>query len=350
MRSLRVCIYGGTDLQGMPTKFISALAYKILESMPAVIVTGGFLHSSEEPNAVSTDSAALIGARRYAEEHRVELKDCYEAWVPQPVLDKRPDIKDVIRMTDKEGITVREMAGRTPLGRRLAMVAGVDLVVTISGKVHTEVVVEQALELGRPVLPIPNAGGDSEKLLEKHEARIAAAFEPGALHKCLSDVSKTIDHDPQAAAKAVIELLRTAKVGKCLVLLPYDDQHDELYRSVIEPAIARHMIPVRLDRLPRSDAIYASFADAIQTSAAVIADITELNYNVMYEVGFAHGRRADLLLYTRDAARLEHLPVYFKTLNVRLVSNDTPLNTLIDDYLRSFAATPGASRIAAKPA
>jgi hypothetical protein len=348
MRSLRVCIYGGTDLQGMPTKFISALAYNILESMPAVIVTGGFLHSRKEPNAVSTDSAALIGARRYAEDHRAELKDCYEPWVPEPVLDKRPDIKDVIRMTDQEGITVREMAGRTPLGRRLGMVAGVDLVVTISGKVHTEVVVEQALELGRPVLPIPNAGGDSKDLLEKHEERIAAAFEPGALHKCLSDVSKAIDHDPQAAAKAVIALLRTAKVGKCLVLLPYDDQHDELYRSVIEPAVAKHMIPVRLDRLPRSDAIYTSFADAIQTSAAVIADITDLNYNVMYEVGFAHGRRADLLLYTRDAARLEHLPVYFKTLNVRLVSNETPLNTLIDEYLRSFGATPSASRITAK--
>lgn len=41
---MRVCIYGGTDLQGSATAFISALAYKILlDFTPAVIVTGGFL-------------------------------------------------------------------------------------------------------------------------------------------------------------------------------------------------------------------------------------------------------------------------------------------------------------------
>jgi len=37
------------------------------------------------------------------------------------------------------------------------MIAGVDIVVTISSRRHTEVVGEQALELGVPVFPIPNA-------------------------------------------------------------------------------------------------------------------------------------------------------------------------------------------------
>jgi hypothetical protein len=57
-----------------------------------------------------------------------------------------------------DGVTVRVVHGRTALGRRLAMVAGVDMVVTISGLRHTEVVVEQALETGVPVLPLPHAG------------------------------------------------------------------------------------------------------------------------------------------------------------------------------------------------
>ena len=74
------------------------------------------------------------------------------------------------------------------------------------------------------------------------------------------------------------------------MLIPYDDEHNSLYRSTIEPAVAKHMIPVRLDRLPKSEAIYTSFADAIQSSSAVIADITALNENVMYEIGYSHGR------------------------------------------------------------
>jgi hypothetical protein len=345
MRRVRVCLYGGTDLQGMPVRFISALAYRILESMPAVIITGGFLHSNKKPNAVSTDSAALEGARRHADRHRIDLKDCYEAWIPEPSLDNRPDVGGVVRMSETDHITVRVMTGRTPLGRRLAMVAGVDLVVTISGRQHTEVVVEQALELGVPVLPIPVAAGDSKDLLLKYRQRIAASFDPGALDQCLGDVSKTVDTDPDGAANAVVDLLRTAKVGRCLVLLPYDDQHNSLYTSVIEPAVARHMIPIRLDRLPRSEAIYASFADAIQTSSAVIADITLLNENVMYEVGYAHGRALTPLIYTRDAARLEQLPVYFRTLNVRLASDATQINILIDDYLGSLKAARRAPQL-----
>jgi hypothetical protein len=338
MRRLRVCIYGGTDLQGMPTRFVAALAHAILDSMSAVIVTGGFRHSNKKPKAVSTDVAALSGARKYADDHGVDLKDCYEAWVPEPRLDRRTDVKGVIRMTEADGIRVRTMTGRTSLGRRLAMVAGVDLVVTISGKQHTEVVAEQALELGIPVLPIPDAGGDSQMLLEDYRERIAAGFAAGALDRCLETVSRTIASDPDTAASAVVDLIGTAKVARCLVLLPYDDQHAELYASMIKPTVARHMIPVRLDRLPRSDAIYTSFADAIRSSAAVIADITMLNENVMYEVGYAHGCGLSPLLYTRDPDRLEQLPVYFRTLNVRLASKTTPIAALIDDYLSSFKA------------
>lgn len=311
--------------------------------MPAVIVTGGYLHSNEKPNDVSTDAAALRGARRYADEHGIALKDCFQAWIPDPELDSRPEIKGAVRMTEMDGITVRVMTGRTPLGRRLAMVAGVHMVVTISGKRHTEVVVEQALELGLPVLPIPDAGGDSKDLLMKYRKRIAANFDHGALDKCLLDVSNAILQQPQAAASAVVELMRTAKVGRCLVLLPYDDVHNQLYTSIIQPAIANHMIPLRLDRLPTSDAIYTSFADAVLSSSALIADITLLNENVMYEIGFAHGRGLTLLIYTRDAARLEQLPVYFRTLNVRLATEQTPVSLLIADYLRSLRATRHAT-------
>jgi hypothetical protein len=345
MRATRVCIYGGTDLHDTMAQFISALAYKILESMPAVIVTGGFLHSNEKPLAVSTDAAALEGARRYANDRKIDLKGCYEAWIPEPRLDKRPDVKGAVRMSEGDGVTVRVMTGRTPLGRRLAMVAGVNMAVTIAGRQHTEVVVEQALDLGVPVLPIPDAGGDSEALLEEYRGRIATAFDSGALDRCLRKISKAIADDPERAADAVVDLMRTAKVGTCLVLLPYDDEHNALYTESIEPAVANHMIPLRLDRLPRSEAIYAGFADAIRSSSAVIADITMLNENVMYEVGYAHGRGLTPLIYTRDPERREQLPVYFRSLNVRLVSETTPVGALIDDYLRSIKDTRRTPRV-----
>jgi hypothetical protein len=230
------------------------------------------------------------------------------------------------------------MAGRTPLGRRLAMVAGVDLVVTIAGRRHTEVVVEQALDLGLPVLPIPDAGGDSRTLLRKYHDRIASRFGEGRLDACLAQISQAIDGHPEAAASAGVELLKTAKVGRCLVLLPYDREHNRLYTSVIEPAIEKHMIPVRLDKLPSSEVIYTSFAKAVDSCLAMVVDITRLNENVMYEVGYAHGRGLRPLIYVRKAARIKQLPIYFQTLNVWQPSKKTPLDILIDQYLSSRKA------------
>ena len=122
------------------------------------------------------------------------------------------------------------------------------------------------------------------------------------------------------------------------MLLPYDAEHEDIYRSTIEPAVSEQMMPLRLDQLPKSDAIYTSFAHAIDDATAVIVDITQLNENVMYEVGFAHGRGLSPLIYTRDAARLENLPVYFKTLNVRLVSHLAQLAPLVGEYLGEIKA------------
>jgi hypothetical protein len=304
--------------------------------MPAVIVTGGFRHSNNAPLAVSTDVAALNGARRFAIDHGIDLRGIYEAWVPE--LDSRPDVGGAVRLDETDGITLRVMPGRTPLGRRLAMVAGVDLVVTISGKTHTEVVIEQALELGLPVFPIPDAGGDSRDMLEKHRARIASGFDPGALDLALQELSASIADHPEIAAIAAVRLIQTARVGRCLVLLPFDEHHKRLYESSIVPSVARHMFPLRLDDIPSSEAIYSSFADAVRLCSAVIADITQLNENVMYEVGYAHGCGLVPLIYTRDAARLEKLPVYFRTLNVHLAPDETRIKDLIDKYLSASKA------------
>jgi hypothetical protein len=206
--------------------------------------------------------------------------------------------------------------------------------------------VEQALELGVPVLPIPDAGGDSRDLLDKYRERIAASFGEQAINKCLAEVSHAINTDPGTAAAAALDLIGTAKVGRCLVLQPYDDEHNSLYTERIEPAVAKHMIPVRLDRLPTSKAIYDSFADAILSCSAIIADITVLNQNVMYEIGYARGRGLTPLLYVRETITPPQLPVYFRTLNVRQASAETPLEALISEYLLSLSASRRFSQMA----
>jgi hypothetical protein len=134
MPMLRVCMYGGLSADGTPMDFVSALAEKIVSTFPAVIVTGGYLGHDQG----TTDCAALAGARRAAEALPADLRRVFEAWLP----GARSDDDRGPRMSRDLGITIRELPGRTALGRRLSMVSGVDVVVTFTGQANTELVLE----------------------------------------------------------------------------------------------------------------------------------------------------------------------------------------------------------------
>jgi len=103
------------------------------------------------------------------------------------------------------------------------------------------------------------------------------------------------------------------------------------------------MHAVRLDRLPTSEEIYRNFVEAMRSAWAVLVDITLLNENVMYEIGYAHGRGLTPLIYTIDAARLDQLPLYVRALNVRLASEER-LGALIEDYLHAVKGRQARSR------
>lgn len=318
-------MYGGRKKDDTPMDFVSALAEKIVRTFPAVIVTGGYADHEGE----TTESAALAGARQAAEAMSIDFSSVFEAWLP----DARSDDRGTRRMSRDLGITVRELSGRTALGRRLSMVSGVDVVVTFTGGANTRLVLEQAIELGVPALPIAATGGASRMVYEFYQDRIEAAFAPGAVRRCFDVLSNLGLHDPRSVV-AVVEVIRSARLGRCLVLQPYRAADEKLYTSILRPAIEEEMIAVRLKDAAGSQQIYASFFEAVSYSTAIIADISGLNENVMYEVGYAHGRGLQPLLFTLDESRIQSLPIYLRTLNVHAVTaEDLPI--LIRNHLRA---------------
>lgn len=336
---MRVCMYGGVRTDGTPVDFVSALAEKVLSTLPAVIVTGGYMGDDQG----TTDCAALAGARRAAETLPADLSSVFEAWLP----GARSDDDRGPRMSRDLGIAVRELPGRTALGRRLAMVSGVDVVVTFAGRANTALVLEQAIELGVPALPIAATGGVSRRVYKTYQDRIEAAFAPGAVRQCFDVLAGLGLDDPRSVA-AVAEVIRSARLGRCLVLQPYRAADEELYTSALRPAIEEEMIAVRLKDAAGSQQIYASFFEAVSHSTAIIADISELNENVMYEVGYAHGRGLQPLLFTLDASRIQSLPVYLRTLNVHAVTAED-LPDLIRSHLKAVKRRPENPSPAPRP-
>src|SRR5262249_41435921 len=96
---------------------------------------------------------------------------------------------------------------------------------------------------------------------------------------------------------------RTAEAFKFLVLLPFDASARRL-RDVLNTTIRQaHGEPVFLDQKLATGAVWADeVSHLIRTSGCVIADVTWLNPNVMFELGMAHGLGKPLVLLVDEAA------------------------------------------------
>jgi len=68
------------------------------------------------------------------------------------------------------------MGERSALRRRLALVREVDAIITIAGRRHTEIVLEEALETNTPVLPLAFARGDSKRFWKANKKQIVQWF------------------------------------------------------------------------------------------------------------------------------------------------------------------------------
>lgn len=80
---------------------------------------------------------------------------------------------------------------------------------------------------------------------------------------------------------------------RCFVIQRFDgDKYDRRYDEVFAPAVrATGLEPYRVDRDPKADIPIDAIEKEIDEATICLADITEDNPNVWYEVGYAYARR-----------------------------------------------------------
>lgn len=89
------------------------------------------------------------------------------------------------------------------------------------------------------------------------------------------------------------------------VLMPFDPDFDPVYELLIEPALADAGFAVtRADLSMNQQQILKDIVNALAEADLVIADVSGLNGNVMYELGLAHGMGRRTIMITRDIAQL----------------------------------------------
>lgn len=75
----------------------------------------------------------------------------------------------------------------------------------------------------------------------------------------------------------------------CFVVMPFGGLWDDYYAHIYEPGIqAAGLIPLRADEVFRAGSVLQEIVALLSRSVVVLADLSENNRNVHYELGLAH--------------------------------------------------------------
>jgi len=89
----------------------------------------------------------------------------------------------------------------------------------------------------------------------------------------------------------------------CFVLMPFQPAFDRIYQKVIEPAVTEAGLrPLRADQIFSPSPIVEDIWTHIVTARIIVADVSQRNPNVFYELGLAHavGKPVIVIAQSKD--------------------------------------------------
>lgn len=114
----------------------------------------------------------------------------------------------------------------------------------------------------------------------------------------------------------------SANPATVFVAMPFRAKFDGIYTKVIRPAIVDSgNTPIRADGIFSAGEVLAQIAEGIANSSLVVAEVSELNANVYYELGLAHSMRKPTLLVSHST---ETVPFDLRPLRCITYSVDNP--------------------------
>lgn len=166
--------------------------------------------------------------------------------------------------------------------------------------------------------------------------QVAAAHEPPPRH--------AIDTRPLVETPAEGE--GRVSLDTCFILMPFGEWYDRYYREVYIPATKEaDFEPQRADGLFSTGTVIEQIWEQISKAKVLLADLTDKNANVFYELGLAHAVCKPVILI---AGNLDDVP--FDLRHLRVIVYDIrdahwgeKLRKSITAYLRSARKEPEKS-------
>lgn len=109
---------------------------------------------------------------------------------------------------------------------------------------------------------------------------------------------------------------------KCFVLMPFSEELREIYTEVYKPTCEENKIHCwRVDEISSPGSITRDIVEGILDADIIIADLTNQNPNVFYELGIAHASGNKTIMTSKS---LDYVP--FDIANYRIILYEHTLN------------------------
>lgn len=267
-----------------------------------------------------------------------DFRERIETFLPDPSLD----YSGLSRFEEGRVIVLKN---RSTQSRRFRMVHACDVVVSIEGDKGTRSVLDVALAIERPLLPLPFGDGTSALVWQEERAGICDAFqltrsETESIERIR--IANLTSKEIRSCASMVRGYLMRGFTGRCFVIMPFDNDFDPVYEEGIEPALSScGFQPFRTDKHLAAGNVIEAIRDGLRHCYFAIAETTGDRPNVMYELGMAHAYNKPVILLRRYERNVQHPNAPFDLGSERLLIYGEDLTELRERLKTSIRMLTG---------
>ena len=118
--------------------------------------------------------------------------------------------------------------------------------------------------------------------------RVAKSCAQDAQNVCVAQVRRALTN-AQKTMEVSVSPKAKSTTASCFVIMPFGGHWDEYYKQIYYPAILDAGVqPVRADDDLGAGSVLQDIVELLASCSVVLADITDANRNVHYELGLAH--------------------------------------------------------------
>jgi hypothetical protein len=319
IRPNRLFVSGGSRLSRNASILWRELGSLLAEDDRLIVMTGGLDHKESAPEGQSSDRTITLGMEEVLKKRKVRIEDHIETYLSD------------VHAT--EGVVIPFRSGKVFSLDKLSQQSGCfkmvnecDVVITIEGEIGTRSVVDMALAVKRPILPLPFVDGDSptdnnssHRAWVEQRREILKWFrieDETAEHLENTNLSDLTESELGHLAITIRDCLNRGFVQPCFVIMPFGKEYDPVYDDAIRLALERaRFYPWRTDRQSPVGEVNPMIRTGIELCEFAIADTTGDRPNVMYELGMAHAFNKPVILLRQlnKSGRMPRVPFDFQS-------------------------------------